>query len=146
MFFIYLAMIEIHLLQPEKIDIYKSLRIFISSVICTILKIWKLIFIVLDNLIYSFLIWITLKLGHGEIKFKNIRNALILGSFPQILHLLFVIWDYPRNDQFNNIINLSTFTSHLSALSAIQPNSRIPLFSILIAHLLAAQVKRLSLL
>lgn len=35
LFFVYLAMIEIHLLQPEKIDIYKSLRIFISSVICT---------------------------------------------------------------------------------------------------------------
>lgn len=88
----------------------------------------------------------TLKLGHGEIKFKNIRNALVLGSFPQILHLLFVIWDYPRNEQFNNIINLATFTSHLSALSAIQPNSKIPLISILMAHLLAVQIKRFSLL
>lgn len=85
-------------------------------------------------------------LGNGEIKFKNIRNALILGSFPQILHLLFVIWDYPRNEQFDNIINLATFTSHFSALSAIQPNSnfKIPLFSILMAHLLAVQIKRIT--
>jgi formate-dependent nitrite reductase membrane component NrfD len=97
-------------------------------------------------LFYSFLIWIILKLGFREIKFKNIRNALILGSFPQILHLLFVIWDYPRNEQFNYLINLATFTSHLSALSAIQPLSKVPLLSILIGHFLAVQVKRLSLL
>ena len=82
-------------------------------------------------------------MGKNEIKFTKVRNALILGSFPQILHLLFVIWDYPRNDQFNNIINLATFTSHLSALSAIQSNSRLPLFSIVISHLTAVQVKRI---
>lgn len=91
------------------------------------------------------MIWITLKLKNHDMKFGIIRNALILGSFPQILHLLFVIWDYPRNDQFNTIINLATFTSHFSALAAIQSNSRFPLISILIAYLLAVQVKSLVL-
>lgn len=77
-----------------------------------------------------------------DINLEKIRNALILGSFPQILHLLFVVWDYPRNDQFNYIINLATFTSHFTALTAIYPSSKVPLFAVVFAHLTAVQVRR----
>lgn len=100
--------------------------------------------IYLDCIIYAFVTWIILKLGSNHvIKFKSIRNALILSTFPQILHLLFVIWDYPRNDHFGNIINIATFTSHFAALSSICPNSKVSLLAIILAHLTATQVKRI---
>lgn len=100
----------------------------------------------LDNLIYAFLVWLLVWLAGRRLKLditlERIRNALILGSFPQILHLLFVVWDYPRNDQFNNLINLVTFTSHFTALTSIYPNSKVTLFAVVFGHLTAVQVRR----
>lgn len=98
----------------------------------------------LDCVIYSLVAWIVLRIGGRRVtRFESVRNALILGTFPQILHLLFIIWDYPRNDQFDNVINIVTLTSHLAALSSICPKSKMPLLAIVLAHTASMQIKRI---
>ena len=132
-------MVEIHLLQPQKMVITRSFTIFCTTILC--------------NLIYLLVTWLTMRIcalpfSYPMTKFEILRNALILGSFPQLMHLLFVIWDYPRDVQFYNVVSISTFTSHLIAISSISiyPNStKITLLAVSLAQVITLQLKRLLL-
>lgn len=87
-------------------------------------------------------VWLIFRVSDRAAKFEAVRNALILGTFPQILHLLFIIWDYPRNDQFDSVINIITFTSHFSALSSMCSNYRTPVLAVILGNLVAIQLKK----
>lgn len=132
-------MVEIYLLQPQKMDITRFFTIFCTTILC--------------NLSYLLITWLIMRIcalsfSFRMTKFEILRNALILGSFPQLMHLLFVIWDYPRDVQFYNVISIATFASHLIAISSISiyPNStKITLLAISLAQIITLQLKRLLL-
>ena len=133
-------MIEVHLLQPERTDLFRSVTIFSTLILCNYL--WMFLFKPSFFFFFFRLHFILIAVNQFLIYPGKVRNALVLGSFPQILHLLFIIWDYPRNDQFDNVINIVTLTSHFAALSSICPNSKGPLLAVILAQLAATRVKK----
>ncbi len=136
-------MIDVHLRQSETNIFSNAMKIFFSSFFSnTFMQPFITIIPFLVNFLYSIVAWGVLKLEKWTLTYSSVLNALMLGSFPQLLHLLFIIWDYPQDIQFYGIISLATITSHLVALLAIQPRSKMPFVAVSLATLITIQLKR----
>lgn len=67
---------------------------------------------------------------------NGIQNALILGSFPRLSHVLFFVWEYRKDGTLDALVTLATLTSHFMALRAICNSTTRVVLAIFVSYLI----------